>query len=99
MVRNVGPILFSAFSTFADVVVVVAVKYLQTCIRGDKRLPCTCVCMCMSKGHVHRLVTSSSTSDGSHEMQCYELHPKFLPAQSCSTLGTTFNLQFGVTCG
>ena len=71
IVRNVGPISFSAFSTFADVVVVVvvvAVKYLQTCIRGNKRLPCTCVCTCMSKGHVHRLVTSSSTSDGSHEM-------------------------------
>ena len=67
IVRNVGPI---SFSTFADVVVVVvaAVKYLQTCIRGNKRLPCTCVCTCMSKGHVHRLVTSSSTSDGSHEM-------------------------------
>ena len=70
IVRNVGPISFSAFSTFADVVVVVvvAVKYLQTCIRGNKRLPCTCVCTCMSKGHVHRLVASSASSGGSHEM-------------------------------
>ena len=69
IVRNVGPISFSAFSTFADVVVVVvAVKYLQTCIRENKRLPCTCVCTCMSKGHMHRLVASSASLGGSHEM-------------------------------
>ena len=67
IVRNVGPISFSAFADVV-VVVVVAVKYLQTCIRGNKRLPCTCVCTCMSKGHVHRLVASSASSGGSHEM-------------------------------